>query len=81
MSGYSDGPKLGATFYPGGQDDFYMPELISPSPQRYVLILCFSRSQCARFGMDLRRGVLLMLMLDQSHARGPHKYAGGYRTS
>lgn len=29
-------PQLGATFYPGGSDDFYMPELISPSPQRSV---------------------------------------------
>jgi hypothetical protein len=27
-------PHLGATFYPGGSDDFYMPELVSPSPQR-----------------------------------------------
>ncbi|KAK4696750.1 26S proteasome regulatory subunit, ATPase 3, interacting protein, partial [Lecanoromycetidae sp. Uapishka_2] len=27
-------PQLGATFYPGGVDDFYMPEVISPSPQR-----------------------------------------------
>ncbi|KAJ5692096.1 hypothetical protein N7462_001519 [Penicillium macrosclerotiorum] len=23
-------PRLGATWYPGGQDDFYMPEVISP---------------------------------------------------
>lgn len=30
-------PRLGATWYPGGQDDFYMPEVISPSPQRCVL--------------------------------------------
>ena len=27
-------PGLGATWYPGGQDDFYMPEVISPSPRR-----------------------------------------------
>ncbi|KAL9125610.1 MAG: hypothetical protein Q9217_005207 [Psora testacea] len=26
--------QLGATFIPGGVDDFYMPEVISPSPQR-----------------------------------------------
>ena len=26
--------ELGATFIPGGGDDFYMPEVISPSPQR-----------------------------------------------
>jgi TPR repeat protein len=32
----SDNPKLGATFYPGGLDDFYMPEVISPSPQRVM---------------------------------------------
>jgi hypothetical protein len=29
-------PQVGATFYPGGVDDFYMPEVISPAPQRYV---------------------------------------------
>lgn len=33
-------PQLGATFVPGGYDDFYMPapdpELISPAPQRLV---------------------------------------------
>ena len=25
-----------ATFYPGGSDDYYMPELVSPAPQRCV---------------------------------------------
>ncbi|KAJ5819690.1 Tetratricopeptide-like helical [Penicillium riverlandense] len=29
--------RLGATWYPGGQDDFYMPEVISPSPQRMLI--------------------------------------------
>ncbi|KAJ5633003.1 hypothetical protein N7490_009342 [Penicillium lividum] len=29
-------PRVGATWYPGGQDDFYMPEVISPSPQRVM---------------------------------------------
>ncbi|KAJ5520595.1 Chitin synthase activator (Chs3) [Penicillium fimorum] len=28
--------RLDATWYPGGQDDFYMPEVISPSPQRVM---------------------------------------------
>lgn len=28
--------QLGATFYPGGIDDFYMPEVVSPAPQRSV---------------------------------------------
>ncbi|RDW68023.1 hypothetical protein BP6252_09419 [Coleophoma cylindrospora] len=28
--------QLGATFYPGGYDDFQMPELVSPSPQRIM---------------------------------------------
>ncbi|KAL9042612.1 MAG: hypothetical protein Q9180_000483 [Flavoplaca navasiana] len=27
---------LGATFYPGGVDDFYMPEVVSPAPQRLM---------------------------------------------
>ncbi|KAI9735875.1 MAG: hypothetical protein M1834_001340 [Cirrosporium novae-zelandiae] len=29
-------PHLAATFYPGGTDDFYMPEVISPAPQRIM---------------------------------------------
>ncbi|KAI9888995.1 MAG: hypothetical protein M1814_006053 [Vezdaea aestivalis] len=29
-------PQLGATFVPGGFDDFYMPEVISPAPQRIM---------------------------------------------
>ncbi|KAI9758527.1 MAG: regulatory particle non-ATPase [Chaenotheca gracillima] len=29
-------PQVGATFYPGGSDDFYMPEVISPAPQRMI---------------------------------------------
>ncbi|KAK2757865.1 hypothetical protein FQN54_004271 [Arachnomyces sp. PD_36] len=32
--GSSSQARLGATFYPGGVDDFYMPEVISPAPQR-----------------------------------------------
>ncbi|MCJ1382199.1 hypothetical protein MMC17_005311 [Xylographa soralifera] len=32
-TGYSQ-PHLGATFYPGGADDFYIPEVVSPAPQR-----------------------------------------------
>ncbi|KAI9876081.1 MAG: hypothetical protein M1830_007385 [Pleopsidium flavum] len=35
QQGYSQ-PQLGATFYPGGVDDFYMPEVISPAPQRVM---------------------------------------------
>ncbi|KAK3346310.1 hypothetical protein B0T25DRAFT_571454 [Lasiosphaeria hispida] len=29
-------PQLGATFVPGGNDDFYMPEVIAPAPQRVM---------------------------------------------
>lgn len=29
-------PQLGATFVPGGYDDFYMPEVIAPAPQRVM---------------------------------------------
>ncbi|MCJ1358117.1 MAG: hypothetical protein MMC33_008115 [Icmadophila ericetorum] len=32
-SGSSE-PALRATFYPGGDDDYYVPEVISPAPQR-----------------------------------------------
>ncbi|KAL8862464.1 MAG: hypothetical protein Q9178_000961 [Gyalolechia marmorata] len=28
--------QLGATFYPGGIDDFYMPEVVSPAPKRLM---------------------------------------------
>ncbi len=31
-----DMPRLGATFVPGGYDDYYMPEVVAPSPQRCV---------------------------------------------
>ncbi|KAF2794985.1 hypothetical protein K505DRAFT_360591 [Melanomma pulvis-pyrius CBS 109.77] len=41
MSYYQQGqPSLGATFYPGGQDDYFLPapspEVISPAPQRIM---------------------------------------------
>ncbi|KAI0106346.1 hypothetical protein F4776DRAFT_646224 [Hypoxylon sp. NC0597] len=29
-------PNFGATFYPGGTDDYYMPEVVAPSPQRVM---------------------------------------------
>ncbi|KUJ14864.1 HCP-like protein [Mollisia scopiformis] len=29
-------PQLGATFVPSGHDDFYMPEVVSPTPQRIM---------------------------------------------
>ncbi|KAL9005027.1 MAG: hypothetical protein Q9188_002176 [Gyalolechia gomerana] len=29
-------PQLGATFLPGGIDDFYMPEVVSPAPKRVM---------------------------------------------
>lgn len=29
-------PQFGATFVPGGIDDYYLPEVVAPSPQRYV---------------------------------------------
>lgn len=34
MSVEGEPRKMGATFYPGGQDDFYMPEIVAPAPQR-----------------------------------------------
>lgn len=27
--------RLGATWNPGGQDGYYVPEVVSPSPQRF----------------------------------------------
>ncbi|RAL60639.1 hypothetical protein DID88_009957 [Monilinia fructigena] len=35
--GYQQNPSLGATFYPGGGDDFYIPDnVVSPMPQRIM---------------------------------------------
>jgi hypothetical protein len=34
-------PELGATFVPGGWDDYSMPEVVAPSPQRYVFLSLF----------------------------------------
>lgn len=28
-------PQFAATFVPGGVDDYYMPEVLAPAPQRY----------------------------------------------
>lgn len=36
MSSQQNTLQLGATFTPGGSDDFYLPEVISPAPQRCV---------------------------------------------
>ncbi|KAI9886568.1 MAG: hypothetical protein M1823_001610 [Watsoniomyces obsoletus] len=36
MSYQQPAPHLGATFTPGGSDDFYLPEVISPAPQRVM---------------------------------------------
>ena len=33
---HSEMPHVGATFVPGGMDDYYMPEVVAPSPQRCV---------------------------------------------
>lgn len=40
-------PQLGATFYPGGVDDYYMPEVIAPSPQRSVAVPISPTLPCA----------------------------------
>lgn len=36
---YSGHPSVGATFVPGGSDDFYLPEVVSPKPKRYALLV------------------------------------------
>ncbi|KAI9850633.1 MAG: hypothetical protein M1838_005347 [Thelocarpon superellum] len=36
MQQHKSNPNLRATFTPGGVDDFYMPEVISPAPQRVM---------------------------------------------
>ncbi|KAM3072068.1 hypothetical protein ACMFMF_007462 [Clarireedia jacksonii] len=37
MNGYQQNSSLGATFYPGGGDDFYMPtNVVSPMPHRVM---------------------------------------------
>lgn len=37
-------PDLSATFVPSGFDDYYMPEVVSPAPQRYAASLVHSHS-------------------------------------
>lgn len=37
-------PQFGATFYPGGMDDYLMPEVLAPLPQRCV----FFHLHCVR---------------------------------
>lgn len=40
-------PDLGATFVPSGFDDYYMPEVVAPAPQRYVCPdSCFCSYAC-----------------------------------
>lgn len=35
-------PQLvGATFVPGSDDDYFMPEVVAPSPQRYAFSILF----------------------------------------
>lgn len=53
--------QLGATFYPGGTDDFYMPELVSPAPQRSV-----SKSRVC--GITAAENAYTF---SKGHARGP----------
>lgn len=47
---------LGATFVPGGYDDYYMPEVVAPAPQRRVLPSPSKRrvSQLGDMGLTLR---------------------------
>lgn len=37
-------PQLGfgATFVPGSDDDYFMPEVVAPSPQRYAFQFYFT---------------------------------------
>ena len=37
-------PQLGATFVPGGFDDYYMPEVLAPAPQRFVFFPSYTLS-------------------------------------
>jgi hypothetical protein len=63
-------PQLGASYYPGGFDDYYMPELISPSPQRYVNVF-----RCVACTIWVRAGLLLLMVVSQHNARSAIEYA------
>jgi len=61
-------PAMGATFVPGGYDDFYMPnpgpELVSPAPQRLV---CFpSHAQPGILALHLVYGLVASVLTDIS---------------
>ncbi|KAJ5594529.1 uncharacterized protein N7459_000737 [Penicillium hispanicum] len=70
-------PRVGATWYPGGQDDFYMPEVISPSPQR-----CEDVSKMPRVRVLIRPGRVMPEVPEnmqdniaqmEHHARDPRR--------
>lgn len=58
-------PNLGATFVPGGFDDYYMPEVVAPSPQRYV---CSGSSPVVGQSNKSDRRLRVLLLLPRHYA-------------
>jgi hypothetical protein len=71
-------PELGATFVPGGFDDYYMPEVVAPSPQRYVQRVRSWLSFCCRPCRNtISRDMLIKLVeIEQSQPPSPPEHAG-----
>ncbi|KAI1848004.1 hypothetical protein JX266_006117 [Neoarthrinium moseri] len=63
-------PQFGATFYPGGVDDYYMPEVIAPAPQRVMPEVPQNMQQ------DLQRMELEARSIDPNRP-GSHSQHGG----
>jgi hypothetical protein len=74
---YQQNPQLGATFYPGGVDDFYMPEVISPAPQRYVIYDSKSTRRVAKASYSVMHEMPDQIQSNLAHleleSNGPRK--------
>ncbi|KAI0149017.1 hypothetical protein BJ166DRAFT_501811 [Pestalotiopsis sp. NC0098] len=66
-------PQFGATFYPGGVDDYYMPEVHAPAPQRVMPEVPQNMQQ------DLQRMELEARSIDSSRMNSAASVASGAR--
>ncbi len=71
-------PQFGATFYPGGVDDYLMPEVLAPLPQRCVsLIYILQDNTDALLLFQRRRSFYPRLPLQPPQHHGPVTTATG----
>ncbi|GFP60101.1 chitin synthase regulatory factor 4 [Trichoderma asperellum] len=58
-------PQLGATFVPGSDDDYFMPEVVAPSPQRYAFSILF-RTPVSQASLVLLSSYLPSRLVDEA---------------